>query len=139
MTAAFLDTSFLLALVLADDAHHAAAVALQLQITGPLITTEYVLIELVDALAAEALRPRAIATVELLRSDPMVQIVPATSELMDAGLKLFAARPDKRWGLTDCISFTVMVRKGITDALTADRHFEQAGFTALLRNTPPTS
>jgi predicted nucleic acid-binding protein len=46
---------------------------------------------------------------------------------------LFARRPDKSWSLTDCISFVVMADRGLTEALTGDRHFEQAGFRALLR------
>ena len=41
-------------------------------------------------------------------------------------------RPDKEWSLTDCISFEVMAELGLTEALTADHHFEQAGFRALL-------
>ena len=56
----------------------------------------------------------------------------ATSELFERGLALYNARPDKEWSLTDCISFVVMADEGLTDALTGDRHFEQAGFTALL-------
>jgi predicted nucleic acid-binding protein len=44
-----------------------------------------------------------------------------------------ASRPDKDWSLTDCISFVVMENQDITEALTADRHFVQAGFTALLK------
>ena len=46
---------------------------------------------------------------------------------------MFAARPDKDWSLTDCISFVVMQERNIQDALTADHHFEQAGFVALLK------
>jgi len=45
---------------------------------------------------------------------------------------LYQNRPDKNWSLTDCISFVVMQEHGITEALTADRHFEQAGFVPLL-------
>jgi hypothetical protein len=48
---------------------------------------------------------------------------------------LYFQRRDKEWSLTDCISFTVMSDEGLTDALTGDHHFEQAGFTALLRDT----
>jgi len=48
-------------------------------------------------------------------------------------VELYAERPDKGWSLTDCISFVVMRQQGITQALTGDHHFEQAGFTALLK------
>lgn len=51
----------------------------------------------------------------------------------DAALDLYSRRLDKGWSFTDCLSFLVMQRYGITDALTSDHHFEQAGFTALLR------
>ena len=59
--------------------------------------------------------------------------MPASSELMERGFDLFSRRPDKEWSLTDCISFIVMSEEGITEALTGDHHFEQAGFTILLK------
>jgi predicted nucleic acid-binding protein len=59
-------------------------------------------------------------------------IVGADNDYFDRGLERFARRPDKEWSFTDCISFVVMEDKGLTDALTADHHFEQAGFTILL-------
>jgi hypothetical protein len=78
----------------------------------------------------------AVDTLGVLRKRRAVQIVPASTVLMDDGLDLFAKRPDKGWGLSDCISFVVMRRDGLRDALTADHHFEQAGFRALLRTDP---
>jgi predicted nucleic acid-binding protein len=60
--------------------------------------------------------------------------VPASPELFQRGVELFRARPDKEWSLTDCISFVVMTEKGLSEALTGDRHFEQAGFHALLKS-----
>jgi len=48
-------------------------------------------------------------------------------------VKVAFADTFKEWQLTDCISFIVMEDKEITDALTGDHHFEQAGFTALLK------
>lgn len=57
--------------------------------------------------------------------------------LIEAAVTLYMRRPDKEWGLTDCLSFVVMGGEGLGDALTADHHFEQAGFTALLRRDPP--
>ena len=53
------------------------------------------------------------------------------AELLDRGVERFRKRPDKDWPLTDCISFVVMEDEGISDALTGDRHFEQAGFKAI--------
>ena len=63
-------------------------------------------------------------------ADTVVGHVPAAYQ---AGFDLFANRPDKDWSLTDCISFGVMTERGLTEALTADRHFEQAGFRAVLK------
>jgi hypothetical protein len=137
MTPAFVDRSFLLALVLADDELHARAVGWQTVKVGPLVTSEYVLVEFADALAAEPLRAVAIATIALLRSDRTVTVVPASTSLLDEGLTLFAGRADKRWSLTDRLSFRVTGLHGLTEALTADHHFEQAGFRPLLRYEPP--
>jgi hypothetical protein len=67
-----------------------------------------------------------------LRFNPFVSIIPPSQEVFDLGLDLYAQRPDKDWSLTDCISFIVMRQHGLTDALTGDRHFQQAGFKALL-------
>ena len=61
----------------------------------------------------------------------------ASPRLFAAGLDLYRNRPDKAWSLTDCISFVVMRERSITEALAYDRHFEQAGFRALLREEPP--
>jgi uncharacterized protein len=132
----FLDTSYLLALVLTDDVLHERADRWRNRVTGELLTTEYVLLEFVDALSEPRLRSVAVQTVSLLRSRSAVRIVPATTVLMDEGLAFFAAHADKSWSLTDCISFLLMQRERLTDALTSDRHFEQAGFRAMLRAQP---
>lgn len=68
-----------------------------------------------------------------MRRSAFFQILPASSELLQRGLALYQARPDKEWQLSDCISFIVMEQEGLTEALTGDRHFEQAGFQALLK------
>lgn len=70
--------------------------------------------------------------VRSIRENPHVTVVPPAMEWIDAGLRLYAARPDKSWSLTDCISFEVMRSMGLTEALTGDRDFEQAGFVRLL-------
>lgn len=132
----FIDTSYLLALVLTDDALHDRAVAWEERVRGPYLTAEYVLIEFVDALAPERLRSLAVETLALLRRKSSVRVVPASTALMDQGVALFAQHHDKHWSATDCISFVVMREAGIQDALSSDHDFEQAGFRALLRHVP---
>ena len=68
-----------------------------------------------------------------LKSDTHTTIVAPTIELFEAGCYLYSQRRDKSWSLTDCISFVAMKQHQITEALTADQHFEQGGFKALLR------
>jgi uncharacterized protein len=60
-----------------------------------------------------------------------MDIVYFEEELYQQGLALYDNRPDKAWSLTDCISFVVMERQGLREALTGDRHFQQAGFVAV--------
>jgi len=80
-----------------------------------------------------AARGLGLQIVDVIRNDNNITIIPASTALMDRGVALFATRADKEWGLTDCISFVVMKEHDITDALTADHRFEQAGFRSLLR------
>jgi len=97
------------------------------------VTTEWILTELADGLSGVSDRQAFIDFHSALRGDAAVKIIPSNSELFAAGVELYAERSDKEWSLTDCISFVVMKRDGLTDALTGDHHFEQAGFRALLR------
>ena len=94
--------------------------------------TEYVLLELGNALSRCKVRHRYAPFVEHLFVNPEAEVVPASTDLFRQGLRLFASRPDKTWSMVDCISFAVMKKHRLIDALTADRHFEQAGFRALL-------
>jgi predicted nucleic acid-binding protein len=64
--------------------------------------------------------------------DPRFQIALASTVSLDEAMGLYRARPDKAWSLADCLSFLVMEKESLTEALTSDRHFQQAGFHALL-------
>lgn len=129
----FVDTSYLLALLNSHDTFHQQALLLAEQIHGKLITTEAVLTEIGNGLSKIQWRALAVATLNDLRKDENVVIVPSSPALFSNALELYATRMDKEWGLTDCISFVVMRKHKLTDALTTDRHFEQAGFKVLLQ------
>ena len=81
-----------------------------------------------DGLPKRATRATFGLLYEGLVSDLATKIVAASDELWEQGRLLYGARHDKDWSLTDCISFVLMEREKIVEALTADRHFEQAGF-----------
>ena len=132
MKRTYADTFFFLALLNPQDAHHHAARAASQNQSGELVTSQYVLIEVGDALADPRDRPKFLSLLEQLNSDPDVLIVAATDELLHEGVELYRNRPDKDWPLTDCLSFVVMRDLGIQAALTGDRHFQQAGFVPLL-------
>ena len=132
----FLDTAYAIALSVEADAHHerAAELAEQLEVRHTrLITTRAVLLEIGNALSRERYRQAAVQLLDALEQDPQVDRVPLTEELYQQALQLYRSRPDKEWGMIDCVSFVVMKQQGLADALTTDEHFEQAGFQALLR------
>lgn len=133
MNRLFADASYYLALLNPSDELHTKALEITPGITGPIVTTTAVLTEVADALSRAHHRLAAARFIYDLERDPRVIIVGADRDVFDEGLRLYESRSDKDWSLTDCISFVVMEQHGLTDALTADRHFEQAGFKPLLR------
>lgn len=129
----FADAFFFIALLNPSDAHHADAVRQAEGLVTSILTTHWVLTEVADALCVPSYRVEVARFLRELADDPGTEIVPADPLLFGRGLDLYAQRPDKGWSLTDCISFVVMSDRQLTDALTGDRHFEQAGFRALFR------
>ncbi len=132
----FVDTGYLLALLNPRDELFERAQAWASSIDEPLVTTEYVLCELVNALSDPVDRPKAHAALADVRSSDYWQLVYATPHLFSEGLALHCSRADKHWSLTDCISFYLMQQHGLRRALAYDYHFEQAGFEAILRRDP---
>lgn len=132
----FVDTSFLIALTNSRDEDHQYALKLyqRLESQGTRKTTsEYVLMELGDGLSRYRVRHLAQQIIESIQEDDTFEIVPASTGLFIQALHLFQSRPDKEWGMTDCSSFVIMQQMDLYAALTADHHFEQAGFLSLLR------
>ena len=132
MKTVFADTSYYLALLNARDDYYAVAHQYTQGFAGAFVTTAWVIAELANALARAANRSLFLSLLQDLRNDRRVTIVPPTARLFDRGLDLYARRSDKDWSLTDCISFLVMERTGLNDALSCDHHFEQAGFKIIL-------
>jgi predicted nucleic acid-binding protein len=131
----FLDTSYLCALLSVRDQWHEIAVRWQqliVQQDRPVVTSEFVLLEVADALSAVGFRKRAVQVIESLLTNALCEVVPASSGLFREGLDLYQGREDKDWGLTDCTSFAVMRDQNLIEALTTDDHFRQSGFRALL-------
>ena len=133
MTTAFADTFYFLALLDAREARHLKAAAASRDPQLQLVTTEWVLAEFGDAYCHPQDRADFVALYRALAHHSRVKIIPADTRLFQRGVDFFAQRPDKEWSLTDCLSFLAMREEGITQALTGDRHFEQAGFVALLK------
>lgn len=132
MSSVFADTSFFVAFLNPDDIDHAAAYVYMADYEGQIITTEWVLAELGNYLSRRKSRTRFPPFLSDLASDARVVIEPATHESFEEAVRLYAARSDKTWSMTDCVSFFVMNRRQLKQALTSDHHFEQAGFTILL-------
>jgi uncharacterized protein len=131
----FVDTAAWIALANADDELHLRANQVMSDLLSRkigLVTTEFVLLEVADALTMPHLRSTTIQFINRLRQTPILDIISLSEDLLSDGWTLYGQRWDKDWGLTDCTSFVVMLSEQITQAFTSDRHFEQAGFAKLL-------
>ena len=135
-TEVFLDTAYAIALANAKDDFHTKAIQLAKQLRvekTKLVTTRAVLLEIGNALSGQRFRVAAAQLLDALEADPTVGIVPITDGLYAQALTLYRTRPDKEWGLVDCLSFVVMRERRLSGALTTDMHFQQAGYRVLLR------
>ena len=133
MRRVFADSFYFFAILNPKDDSHQRALRFATEYAGPIVTTAWVLTELADGLAATRRRDAFSQLVSRLQAEPANEIVPPDEELMARGVELYNARADKHWSLTDCVSFVVMQDRQITEALTGDHHFEQAGYVALLK------
>ena len=139
MVTYFADTSFWIALSSKRDQYHHRAVAWRhavVRTRSTIVTTEAVLVEWLNAMSDVSTRRVAAESCLKVRSDARIEVVPVEGEPMGAGLEMYRRRPDKNWSLTDCLSFVLMERRGISDALTTDHDFEQAGLEAVMLHEP---
>ena len=129
----FVDTAYVVALSSKRDALNSRAEALKLRIKQEgieLVTTQAVLLEIATALRFARYRTLAVAFIEEFQRSSSV--VCLTADLLNESWEMYKRHTDKEWSWVDTISFVVMRREGMTEALTSDHHFTQAGFRALL-------
>jgi hypothetical protein len=135
MNRLFVDTSGWLALVNRSDALHEAATDIyneRFAAGWVFVTHAGVMLEVGNGLSRARSHHLAVKLRSRLNASTRIQIESLTNDLYEAGWRLYEERPDKEWGVVDCISFVLMEELGLTEALTADHHFEQAGFLKLL-------
>jgi len=126
------DSLYFLALVNPKDRFHRQAVDFARAWQGIIVTSRWVLAEICDWLSSSDNRALALGVVSQITTSKRFHVIHRSDELFERGLELYRLRPDQDWSLTDSVSFIVMADEGLADALTGDRHFNQAGFTALL-------
>ncbi|MGB3207293.1 MAG: PIN domain-containing protein [Crinalium sp.] len=129
----FLDTAFIQALLNSRDQYHSQAKKLlpRVKNADEVWITEAILIEVGNALSAFN-RKAAVQFIQQCYQTSNIKVVSVDHQLLNQALQLYQNRPDKAWGLTDCISFVVMQEQSLINAATADKHFIQAGYRALL-------
>ena len=130
----FADTGYWIGLVNPRDQMHKKVMKITQELSSVrLLTTEMVLVELLNSFSDSPFRRAVAGMVLKLRNDRNVRIVPQTSEQFERALRRYKHAADKSWSLTDCASFQVMEEEQMQGALTHDQHFAQAGFETLLR------
>jgi predicted nucleic acid-binding protein len=138
MRLVFADTFYWIAVTRPNDPWRQAGLQARNAVgAARLVTTDEVLTEFSNALSSrgERIRIFAAGAVRAILSNPNITVLPQTRDSFLSGLKLFEARADKGYSLTDCISMETMRRQSIHDVLTNDRHFEQEGFNCLVKRT----
>lgn len=128
----FVDTGAWIALMDRREIHHVAAVTVYRSIAagrhGRMVTTDYVLDEAVTHLRLHSSVESVQALRQALTQSESLQIVWSTADRFWEAWQRLEARPDKRWSLTDCLSFVTMESLGIRAAFGFDADFIQAGF-----------
>lgn len=136
MKTVFADTGYWIALLDPQDMLHQKAVNLSIALSqAQICTSEMVFTEVLNHFAKRGnfLRQAASALIESVQKNPAIQIIAQSDALFQQALILYNQRPDQAWSHTDCASFCIMQQQNILEALAYDKHFEQAGFIALLR------
>jgi uncharacterized protein len=136
MKTVFADAGYWIAILNPADDLYIKAVTLSNALDPfQIVTSEMVFTEVLNSFSrrARAFRQAVAQSIKRSYNNPKIEVVPQTNDLFHQALDLYHQRADKAWSHTDCASFCIMQQREILEALTHDKHFEQAGFVALLR------
>jgi hypothetical protein len=131
----FVDTWGLKALFDLADRDHEAAHAYRNSVAegeagvSGFVTSDFILDEAMTLVRMDAGHREAISVLDSVRESPFYEITPVDRTIFEEAVEMFRRHEDKRWSFTDCTSFVLMRREGLTEAFTFDRNFKQAGFT----------
>lgn len=137
MRLVFADTGYWVALLNPRDELHNKATELSKSLNPVhIVTSKMVLTEVLNDFSKRGDYLRKVATelIDRINKNSNITVISQTSQQFQQGLELYKNRLDKNWSLTDCVFFKIMEQMGIYEALAYDKHFEQAGFKALLRD-----
>ena len=117
MTPIFVDTGAWFARFVPTDADHLAARQWFDQNTDPLITTDYIIDELLTLLKVRNEYRRALEVGPSLFNGDVCDLAWVTQADVANAWRVFSTYQDKGWSFTDCVSRVMMERLGITTAV----------------------
>lgn len=127
----FVDTGVLYAALVQKDPDHAICQQLVDEAEGDLITTDFVIDELLTLMAVRGNRAMAIRVGDKLWGQQLTDLHWLNQQDVMHGWDIYCRFSDKQWSFTDCTSYAVMQKLGITEALALDEHFRQFGFATV--------
>lgn len=136
MSESFADTSYFLALLNPDDRHHRSAVLISEDPHLKIVTTDLVVVEVGNFLSKSNTRHLFAFFLKNMLAQPRIRMISSSPELIRKACDLHVSRTDKSWSVTDGSSFVLMEEQKLSDVLTSDVHFRQAGFNSLLHPIP---
>jgi predicted nucleic acid-binding protein len=121
----FVDTGAWVALFVEADAQHRAARAWISSSLDRLITSDYIVDEVLTLISSRFRRQTAIHVGHVLFGQGLAGLIQLTDEDKERAWAIFRSHSDKGWSFTDCTSFALMQRIGISNAFAFDQHFSQ--------------
>jgi predicted nucleic acid-binding protein len=128
----FLDTGAIYALADKNDLDHARVTRAYRESSRRFVTHQLILLETFSLITKRLHKHAALTTIAALRKSPRIEIVQAAPDLLENAWRRCEKYSDKDWDWIDCMSFELMVLHNVTEALTLDHHFTQAGFTSIV-------